>query len=184
MVVKEAVKNPFTDFKFAEEFESESRHVLGDEATDKIFKYIEDVKENCNRTNFSIKVPLPAEKEGRMKVHNLIRTHLPFMESITRNINNLKKVQKEVKAQSKLSGEQPPELEEYILIKVHVVNFKRYKCDTLFGGEQKTKNFLTFTLMKRNIDTINVGILVSKYLSISNKHFQMAGIKDKRGITS
>lgn len=31
--------------------------------------------------------------------------------------------------------------------------------------------------MKRNLDTINAGIIISKFLSISNKHFGYAGIK-------
>ena len=120
-----------------------------------------------------------------MAIHTLIRTHLPFMETITRNQNNLKKLQKEIKAETKLTGE-VNDLDEFILIKVHLVEFKRYKSDRMFGilTNEKPKSFLRFTLMKRNMDTINVGILLSKYLSISNKHFQMAGIKDKRGVTT
>lgn len=120
-----------------------------------------------------------------MAIHTLIRTHLPFMETITRNQNNLKKLQKEIKAETKLTGE-VNDLDEFILIKVHLVEFKRYKSDRMFGilTNEKPKSFLQFTLMKRNMDTINVGILLSKYLSISNKHFQMAGIKDKRGVTT
>lgn len=38
--------------------------------------------------------------------------------------------------------------------------------------------------MKRNIDSINAGMFISKQLGLSNKHFDIAGTKDKRGITT
>lgn len=38
--------------------------------------------------------------------------------------------------------------------------------------------------MKRNFDSINAGMFISKLLGLSNKHFSIAGTKDKRGVTT
>lgn len=47
--------------------------------------------------HFEVKVPLPESKEDRMKIHDFVREHLPFLDSGTRNSKNAKKNIKEAK---------------------------------------------------------------------------------------
>lgn len=76
--------------------------------------------------------------------------------------------------------------EDHILIKIHNANYRKFCTTGLAKAEDKSlkKKFLKFMIMKRNVDSINVGILVSKFLGLSNKHFGIAGVKDKRGVTT
>ncbi len=46
------------------------------------------------------------------------------------------------------------------------------------------KNYLHFSLQKRNIDTISALNTIAKSLKRSSKSFKFAGNKDKRGITT
>jgi tRNA pseudouridine13 synthase len=116
-----------------------------------------------------------------------VREQLPFLDSQTLNSNNTKRVQKNDKFQKKKQQPTEPipeELQNCILIKVSPINFKRYKTQAFRKDDQQVGKYVHFTLMKRNLDSINAGILISKFVGISNKHFAMAGIKDKRGITT
>lgn len=62
------------------------------------------------------------------------------------------------------------------------INFKKFLSSNQL--KEDTKKHIKFLLMKRNLDSINAGITISKQLGLSHKHFQFAGTKDKRGITT
>lgn len=54
------------------------------------------VKATGKCVQFETKVALPDSKEDRIKVHQLIRENIPFLESFTKNVHN-QKSKKEIK---------------------------------------------------------------------------------------
>ena len=90
-------ENPFETFELKPHFQEESILLLGLEATDQLLHLVDLLKENPNMRHFEVKVPLPESKEDRMKIHDFVREHLPFLDSGTSNSKNAKKNIKEAK---------------------------------------------------------------------------------------
>ncbi|CAK62665.1 unnamed protein product (macronuclear) [Paramecium tetraurelia] len=175
---------PFANLTLSEEFLQQSTQLFGQEVTEQFKQFVEKVKTTGKCVQFETKVPLPESKEDRIKVHQLIRQNIPILESFTKNVHNQKSKaeKKEDKANEKL---QEQVLQDHILIKTSTINFKKYVASqTTSKAYGESKKFVKFLLMKRNIDSINAGMFISKQLGLSNKHFAIAGTKDKRGITT
>ncbi|CAD8099677.1 unnamed protein product [Paramecium primaurelia] len=183
---------PFENLFLSEEFLQQSTQLFGLEVTEQFKQLVEKVKTTGKCVQFETKVALPESKEDRIKVHQLIRQNIPFLESFTKNIHNQKpKVEKKQdKADEKLQEQtlqkvQEQTLQDHILIKTSNINFKKYVASqTTSKAYGESKKFVKFILMKRNIDSINAGMFISKQLGLSNKHFAIAGTKDKRGVTT
>ncbi|CAD8118419.1 unnamed protein product [Paramecium sonneborni] len=177
---------PFANLTLSEEFIQQSNQLFGEENTTKFQQLVEKVRTTGKCVQFETKVALPQLKEDRIKVHQLIRQNIPFLESFTKNAHNQKNKaeKKEDKSNQKLE-EQEQFLQDHILIKTSNINFKKYVAsqttNKVYG---ESKKFVKFLLMKRNLDSINAGMFISKQLGLSNKHFAIAGTKDKRGVTT
>ncbi|CAD8124141.1 unnamed protein product [Paramecium sonneborni] len=177
---------PFANLYLSEEFIQQSNQLFGIEITEQFKQLVEKVKSTGKCVQFETKVALPQSKEDRIKVHHLIRQNIPFLESFTKNAHNQKNKaeKKEDKANQKVQESEQP-LQDHILIKTSNINFKKYVANqTTNKAYGESKKFVKFILMKRNLDSINAGMFISKQLGLSNKHFAIAGTKDKRGVTT
>lgn len=55
--------------------------LLGVETVQKIEEYLDLLRENDSICNFSVKIPLPENRDDRVLIHKFVRENLPFMES-------------------------------------------------------------------------------------------------------
>lgn len=99
------------------------------------------------------------DKNKRKLFHDRIRNNFNFLDSTTEGQGD-KKIQVFLQANKRLFN-------------------KRRKVMT-----EDKKNYLYFSLQKRNIDTISAINIIAKSLKRSSKSFKFAGNKDKRGITT
>lgn len=116
-----------------------------------------------------IKINFILEKEKRKFLHENIREYFSFLDSET-----------EMQTKDKVLQNLPEYKKMVIFISPSHTNF--HKRRKVFPDV--TKKYLHFSLLKRNMDTIQTISYISRQIHRSNKSIKFAGNKDKRGITT